>query len=402
MIALEDINKSYYRLKPFIAKTPLSIASSFKDFNSADIYLKKENLQLTGSFKIRGAFNRISQINKTKSNGVLAVSAGNHAQGVAYAAKHFNIDAVIFMPTATPLLKINGTKNLGAKVILEGDNYDEAYAAGLQYAKSNNLTLVHPFADDEVIAGQGSLAIETFQQKEDLSHIIVPIGGGGLISGVAFTTKCYFPDIKVIGVTASGAPAMRNSFIKKKIINSKSVKTIADGIAVRDVSGLTFNYITKFVDDIVEVNDEEIANAILYMIEKEKLVVEGAGVVGVAAVLHEKIKLKAKDKVSIVLSGGNIDVSTISVIIEKGLLKSFRKMKLNITLIDKPGSLQNLSNIFTQLSANIVQIDYNRVSRSVNYGDAQVNVTLETKGESHQMIIKEKLIEHNIKFVQEE
>ncbi|MGE4295101.1 MAG: threonine ammonia-lyase [Campylobacterales bacterium] len=392
MIALDDVRAAAQRLKGVIAETPFAYGPFLSAQSGVEVFLKKENLQNTGSFKIRGAFNRIAMLEGAdRQKGVIAASAGNHAQGVAFSAAHFGVKSYIVMPEATPLLKVNGAKNLGANVILHGANYDEAYAYALEYAKAHDLTFIHPFADHGVIAGQGTLALEMLESVPDLDALVVPVGGGGLISGVAVAAKAINPRIRIIGVTASGAPAMRNSWLSKQAQDSLSVRTIADGIAVRDTSPLTLAYLLACVDDVVEVDDEEIANAILFLIEKQKLVVEGAGAVGVAALMHDRLKLPKGSKVGLLLSGGNIDVTMLAVIIEKGLIKSSRKMKLIVTLIDKPGSLQKLSSVLTDVSANIVHIDFDRTARSLDYGDAYVSVSLETKGLEHQEQIRARL-----------
>ena len=402
MITLDDVKAAQERLKGVIKHTSFSYAPHLSRQAGAEVYIKKENLQNTGAFKIRGAFNKISTLtDEEKARGVIAASAGNHAQGVAFSAAHYGIKAFIVMPEATPLLKVNGTKALGAEVILHGNSYDEAYAYAQKYAAENNLTFIHPFTDEQVIAGQGTLALEMLEEVEDLDVLLVPIGGGGLISGIAVAAKSINPNIKVIGVTAAGAPAMRNSFLAKKPQDSLGVKTIADGIAVRDTAIETYKYIVEFVDDIIAVDDEEIANAILFLIERQKLVVEGAGAVGVAAILHDLVAFAQGQKVGVVLSGGNIDVTMISLIIEKGLQKSFRKMSLTVTLIDKPGSLTRLSEIFEERRANIVQIAYDRTSHLLEFGDANVSVSLETKGAEHQQEIRDALKAHGFKFTEE-
>jgi len=361
--------------------------------------LKKENLQLTGAYKIRGAYNKISSLSESeRSRGVIAASAGNHAQGVAYSAKVFGIPATIIMPEATPLMKVENTKNLGANVILKGANYDEAYEFALSFAKENGLTFIHPFADDMVIAGQGTIALEILESCSELDYIVVPIGGGGLISGIGSVIKRLSPKTKVIGVVASGADAMKLSFEAKRAIDSLSVRTIADGIAVRDVNEKNLKYILEVVDEIVEVDDEEIANAILYLLEKQKLIVEGGGAVSVAAILHEKFLYKKDSNIACILSGGNIDVQMLSVIIEKGLIKSYKKLKLVVTLVDKPGSLMKLTEILDRLDANITQIDYDRISTTLSFGDANVTLSLETKNKEHQKEIKQALVEADYIF----
>jgi threonine dehydratase len=388
MINIQDIREAKQRLSGIVRNTPVAYAPILSKTSGADIYLKKENLQLTGSFKIRGAFNKISKLKKAqRDRGVVAASAGNHAQGLAFSAKHFKCDATIVMPEATPLLKVNGVKSYGANVVLHGANFDEAYKYANDLSIKDNKTFVHPFADDDVIAGQGTLALEILDEIEDIDVIIISIGGGGLISGMATAIRAIKPNIKIIGVVSSGANAMKNSFEAKKQLNSTSVKTIADGIAVRDVTPRMLDYVLDLVDDIIEVDDTEIAAAILFLLEQHKLVVEGAGAVGVAAVMHDKIDIKDK-KVVLPLSGGNIDVTMLAQIIQKGLVKSSRKMKLIVTLIDKPGSLKILTTIFEKVSANIVQIDYDRNSVSLDFGEANVTIALETKGDEHQMNIR--------------
>jgi len=288
MIALSEIVQAKRRISKVINKTPFAYAPLLSESVGTKVYLKKENLQLTGAYKIRGAYNKIASLSdEERSQGVVAASAGNHAQGVGYSAREFGIKATIIMPEATPLLKVTGTKDLGAEVILHGDNYDEAYAYAVEYAKDNNLIFIHPFEDETVIAGQGTVALEMLDVVNDLDFIVVPIGGGGLISGVASAIKQLDPKIKIIGVTACGAPAVYDSFKAKKAINSSSVRTIADGIAVRDVSENNFKHILECVDEVVQVDDEEIANAILFLLERQKLVVEGGGAASVAAIMHK-------------------------------------------------------------------------------------------------------------------
>ncbi len=389
---IEKIYQARERIKGIISDTPFSYAPHLSDLSGCEVFLKKENLQITGAFKIRGAYNKIASLSdKERACGVVAASAGNHAQGVALSAREFGIKAIIVMPDSTPLTKINGVKHYGAEVVLHGSNYDEAYAYALELSQKNSATFVHPFEDEEVIAGQGTVALDILDVCKDLDAVIVPVGGGGLISGMATAIKSINPNIEVIGVSASGAPALKESFEKKKPICSKSVRTIADGIAVRDTSEITLEYMLKNVDRFISVDDSEIANAILFLLEKQKLVVEGAGSVGIAALMHEKLTHLKGKKVAIVLSGGNVDVTLLSVIIEKGLLKSGRKMKVTVTLVDKPGSLMRFTQILEELNANIVHISYDRTSISLDYGDANVTVHMETKGEKHQKIIKDTL-----------
>jgi len=402
MLDLNSIKKAYERVSGVVHRTPFSYAPILSQMSGYEVYLKKENLQRTGAFKLRGAFNKIaSLVESGEKGGVVAASAGNHAQGVAFSAKHFGLDATIVMPESTPLTKVLGVKEFGATVILHGSNYDEAYAYAVTFAKKNNYNFVHPFTDEEVMAGQGTVAIEMFEEVEDLDAIVVPVGGGGLISGISVASKVTHPQTKIIAVSAQGAPAMKNSFEAKRALDTLSVRTIADGIAVRDTSSITLEYILKNVDVFESVCEDEIASAILFLLEKQKVLVEGAGAVGVAALIHGKIDLPKGSKVAIVLSGGNIDVTMLSLIIEKGLMKSARKMKLLVTLIDKPGALQAFTQILTDVGANIVQIGYDRTSTDLEFGDAHVTVALETKGVEHQVQIREKLKEGGFSFKEE-
>ncbi len=398
MINLENIKKAKETINNIAHKTPMSLAPILSKKYNCNIYLKKENLQLTGSFKLRGAFNKIANIQDEKRKlGVVAASAGNHAQGVAFSASYFKIEATIFMPEATPLTKVSGVKYYGATVILKGANYDEAYAAAKEFAEKNNKTFVHPFADDEVICGQGTIGLEILEEIKQPDIIIIPIGGGGLISGIATAVKNLSANTKIIGVVSSGARAMKESFEAKTPIDSISVKTIADGIAVRDTTPKMLDHVLELVDDIIEVNDTEIANAILFLLERHKLVVEGAGAVGIAAIMHKKIDVSQKTVV-LPISGGNIDVTMLSLIIEKGLVKSNRKMNMKVTLIDKPGSLMRFTEILKECDANIVQIDYDRNSVKLDFGEANVTVALETKGKEHQDLIRKKLTKNGYRF----
>ncbi|EAK9945834.1 threonine ammonia-lyase [Campylobacter lari] len=399
MVELNKIYQAKQKIADFVLKTPFVYSSFLSEFLETNVFLKCENLQKTGAYKIRGAYNTIANLTKEqKQAGVIAASAGNHAQGVAISAKKFGIEAVIVMPEATPLLKVSATKNLGAKVILKGDNFDEAYAYALNYAKEHHLNFIHPFENESIIAGQGTLMLEMLDEISDLDMILAPVGGGGLISGVASAAKQINPTIKVIGVSAKGAPAMYESFKSKKIINSKAVRTIADGIAVRDVNKINFDIILECVDDFIQVDDEEIANAVLYLLEKHKITVEGAGASAVAALLHKKIDLKNHKKIGVILSGGNIDVQMLNIIIEKGLFKAFRKMLINVTLVDKPGALSALSDAIKEAQANIVKIDYDRFSTKLDYGDAMISITLETKGKEHQELVRKILYDKGFNF----
>ena len=402
MLDLKSIEKAYERVSDVVHRTPFTYAPILSQLSGYEVYLKKENLQRTGAFKLRGAFNKIaSLIEAGDRRGVVAASAGNHAQGVAFSAKYFDIDATIIMPESTPLTKVMGVKEFGANVILHGSNYDEAYAYAVTFGEENNYAFVHPFTDDEVMSGQGTVTLEIFDEMDDLDAMVIPVGGGGLISGMSVASKALNPECKVIGISSAGAPAMKNSYDAKTAIDTTSVRTIADGIAVRDTSPITLEYILNNVDMFETVGEDEIASAILFLLEKQKVLVEGAGAVGVAALLHGKIDLPKGSKIAVVLSGGNIDVTMLSLIIEKGLMKSARKMKLQVTLIDKPGALQSFTEILTNIGANIVQIGYDRTSIDLEFGDAHVSVSLETKGVEHQAEIREQLKEGGFSFKEE-
>lgn len=399
MLDLKTIKEAQERLQGVAYNTPFSYAPILSEMSGYEVYLKKENLQHTGAFKLRGAFNKIATlIEEGQKGGVVAASAGNHAQGVAFAASHFEIDATIVMPDSTPMNKIQGVERFGAKVILKGTNYDEAYAYAIEYTKEHQLAFVHPFTDDEVMSGQGTVALEMLEAEEDLEAIVVCVGGGGLIAGMGVATKSLSPRTKVIGVAAAGAPAMKQSYDKKDTVCSLSVKTIADGIAVRDASPITLEHILNTVDAFELVCEDEIAAAILFLLEKQKVLVEGAGAVGVAALMHGKIDLPKGSKVGVVLSGGNIDVTMLSLIIEKGLVKSSRKMKLAVVMVDKPGSLMNFTEILSKVGANIVHIGYDRTSVDLAFGDATVSVFLETKSFEHQEEVRVLLKENGFKF----
>lgn len=401
MVLLNKIIQAKRTISGFVDKTPFAFSSKLSTLSGAKIYLKEENLQRTGAYKIRGAYNKIANLSDDeRKKGVVAASAGNHAQGVAISAREFGIKAVIVMPESTPLLKVANTRALGAEILLKGDNFDEAYEFAINYAKEHSMSFIHPFNDEFVMAGQGTIGLEMLDEVADLDIVIIPVGGGGLASGISSCVKQVNPDIKVVCVGAKGAPAMFESFKAKKSINSKSVRTIADGIAVRDASETTLANIIECVDEFVQVDDEEIANAILFLLESQKIVVEGAGAAGVAALMHGKIKHKKDAKIGIVLSGGNIDVQMLSIIIEKGLIKSARKMIIQVTLIDKPGALLALTDTLKTANANIVKIDYDRFSTELEYGDASIIITLETKGKDHQELVATLLNQNGFEFKQ--
>ena len=347
------------------------------------IYLKPENLQITGSFKVRGACFKISQLTEEeKAKGVVACSAGNHAQGVALAATTHGIKSLICLPDNAPISKIEATKWYGADVCLVEGVYDDAYQKALKLRDEKGYTFVHPFDDEDVIAGQGTIGLELLEQLPDLDAVIVPIGGGGLISGVAFAIKHLNPNIKIYGVQASGAPSMLNSIEHDKIERMGFVRTIADGIAVKEPGEHTFEYCRQYVDEIVTVNDDEISTAILALIEQHKLIAEGAGAVAVAAAMFNKVPIKGKKAICLV-SGGNIDVTILSRVIGRGLQKSGRSYTMTIELVDKPGQLQHVSEIIASTGANVVSVHHERVSHTADINGCYLRLEMETRNQDH-------------------
>jgi len=357
------------------------------------VHLKLENLQRTGSFKERGALNKILTLSDhDKKRGVIAASAGNHAQGVAYHAHQNGIAAKIVMPVMTPLVKVNATRGYGAHVVLHGDGYDEAYEHARSLAESEQLAFIHPFDDPTVISGQGSLGLELLEQIPDLEAVVVPIGGGGLISGIACAVKESKPEVRVVGVQAARMPSMLEALKVHQPTTIASNPTIADGIAVRRAGERTVQLIEKYVDDVVAVEEEEIASGILTLLEREKMLAEGAGAAAVAALLHRKAKLKKKKTVALVC-GGNIDVTLLSRIIQRGLVKDARLVRLQIHLSDRPGSLHQLTKIIAAHHANIVELQFDRAYYGVSLGDTLIDVTLETRGKDQIQRILEALTE---------
>ena len=346
MVTLDKVYHAAFVLKEAARKTDLIAAPDLCP--GTNVYLKTENLQVTGSFKLRGAYYKISQLSEEdKARGIIACSAGNHAQGVALAATKNGIPSTICMPDGAPISKVENTKKLGAKVCLVKGAYDDAYEYALKLQQETGATFIHPFDDDEVIAGQGTIGLEILDQLEDVDAVIVPVGGGGLISGVAFAIKSLKPTCKVYGVQAAGAPSMANSLHEHHQITLDTVSTFADGIAVKHPGDTTYQMVEKYVDDVVTVSEDEIAAAILALIEKQKLIAEGAGAVSVAAAMFHKLPLEGK-KVVCLISGGNIDVNILSRVITRGLVMSGRNANLMIALEDKPGQLQGVSEIVSR------------------------------------------------------
>lgn len=358
-----------------------------------NVYLKSENLQLTGSFKLRGAYYKISKLTpEQKAKGVIACSAGNHAQGVALASRENNIKATIFIPSTAPISKVEATRAYGADIRLIDGVYDDAYQEAVKFQKETGGIFIHPFDDEDVIAGQGTVALEILEQLNDVDAIIVPIGGGGLISGIASTIKQIKPTCKVYGVQAKRADSMYESMKNHQRIESKTVNTFADGTAVKLPGELTFSCCEKYVDEIFTVEEDEIASAILTLIEKEKMIAEGAGALPVAATIFNKIPLKGKNIVCVV-SGGNIDVNILSRVINRALLKTGRISNLTIELLDKPGQLKDVSTIIAHLGANVIRVRHNQGGEGTDINDCYLKISMETRDFEHFNQIKNALIE---------
>lgn len=380
---LEQIEKAAKRLEKTIHHTHIEKSKTFSALAGADIYLKYENQQKTGSFKIRGASNKIAAlVERGEAKAVVASSAGNHAQGVAYAAHVHKIPATIVMPKAAPIAKVQATEGYGAKVVLHGDCYDDAYNKALEICKEEGATFLHPFDDDEVIAGQGTIGFEILRDLPLVDMVIVPAGGGGLLAGVAACIKQINPRVKVIGVQAEGADAISRSFCEKKNISLDYVSTIADGIAVKTPGTRTMELINRYADDVVTVSDAEISAAILLLMERTKQIVEPAGATPLAAVLNGKVDIAGK-KVVCVLSGGNIDVSFVHRIIEIGLAARQRKLKFKTTLPDVPGSLVMLAKTLSTANANIVAVQYDRFDANLNPNEVIIHITCDVGGKEH-------------------
>ncbi len=396
MLTLDKVYHAAYVLKDVVRETAL-IQSKLNP--EAEVYLKTENLQVTGSFKVRGAGYMISQLTEEeKARGVIACSAGNHAQGVALAASKYGIKATICLPDGAPISKVEATKSYGAEVVMVKGVYDDAYKRALELRDEMGYTFVHPFNDDNVIAGQGTIALEILNELDSIDAIVVPIGGGGLISGIAYVVKHLAPHVKVYGVQSAGAPSMFNSVRDGKIERLSSVSTIADGIAVKEPGDNTFALCSKYVDEIVTVNEDEISSAILGLIEQHKMIAEGAGAVSAAAVMFNKVPVKGK-KVVCVISGGNIDVTILSRVIERGLLTSGRTCNLCIELMDKPGQLMEVSRIIAALGANVISVHHERASETKDINGCYLRLVLETKNYEHIESITKALSEAGFRIV---
>jgi threonine dehydratase len=383
MIQLSDIHSALNRIRADIRVSPCTHSETFSGLTQNSIFLKLDNQQRTGAFKERGALNKLLTLTgEERAHGVIAASAGNHAQGVSYHAGRHGIRARIVMPLPTPLTKVSATRAYGADVVLYGANYDEAYGKAIELSEQDHLTLIHAFDDDAVIAGQGTLGLEILAQHPDIEVIVSPIGGGGLIGGIACAVKETNSKVKVYGVQPSRLPSMKAAVAQGKPVTLESAKTIADGIAVRRAGERTLPLVQKYVDDIVTVEEEEIANAILLLLEREKTLAEGAGAAAIAAVLNRKLPLRDK-RVAVLVCGGNIDVTLLSRIIERGLVKDGRLVRLRVHLPDYPGALHRLTGILADHRANIVETSYDRAYHGVNLGDTAIDVTMETRGPEH-------------------
>ena len=397
MLTLDKIYHASHVLKNVVRETKLVEAPKINP--ECEVYLKPECLQLTGSFKLRGSGYMISQLSdEEKAHGVIACSAGNHAQGVALAATKYGIKSLICLPDGAPISKVEATKNYGAEVCMVKGVYDDAYAKAIELRDKCGYTFVHPFDDINVIAGQGTIGLEIMEEMSDVDAIVVPIGGGGLISGVAFAAKKLNPKIKVYGVQAAGAPSMYNSIKEGKIIKLDSVNTIADGIKVLEPGEYTFKLVSEYVDEIVTVTEDEISSAILALIEQQKMIAEGAGAVSVAAVMFNKLPVKGK-KVVCVVSGGNIDVTILSRVIKRGLMNTGRSASLCIELMDKPGQLEMVGKIIADCGGNVISVHHERASEIADINGCYLRLVLETKNFDHIAMIEKALKDNGFKLV---
>ena len=379
----KDVEKAAARLQGQIHNVKVTSSRTFSEMSSCQLFLKCENRQKTGSFKVRGAFNKLAKLKEEgKTSEVIASSAGNHAQGVSYAASKLGMHATIVMPKSTPIAKVLATKGYGADVVLAGDNYDECYQEALRLQEEKGATFIHPFDDEDVIAGQGTIAYEICHDLPNVDMIVVPAGGGGLLSGISFYAKQINPRIKIVGVQAEGANAIVQSFQKQKHCSTKYVNTIADGIAVMNPGKTTVQLIQENVDEMVSVSDSEIAATILLLLEREKQVVEPAGAASLAAVLNGKIDVAGK-RVVCVLSGGNIDVSFIHKVVEKGLVSRGRNMKFKTLMLDVPGALEHFTHILCEQNANIIEIQYDRIQADLNLNETILHLAVEVSSKEH-------------------
>ena len=388
-VSCDDISLAQKTLEPILHKTGLIESQFFSREYGNRVFLKPENFQVTGSFKIRGAYYKISKLSEEeKSRGVIAASAGNHAQGVGYAAQMLGVKATIVMPETTPIIKVEATKKFGVQVVLHGDTYDDACRKARELEEENGYVFVHPFDDIDVMLGQGTVALEVLKELEDVDKILVPIGGGGLISGIAMAAKMLKPGIKIIGVEPEGACCIARSLDENKVTELKKVDTMADGVAVKKPGDLTFEVIKEFMDEVVTVSDSDILEAILLLMERHKMITEGAGALSVAGLK----KLASEDKnVVCVISGGNIDISTISAIINRALVARGRQFCFTVNLPDKPGELLNVAKILADLRANVIKLEHNQSKVMDRFKLVQLEITVETNGHDHVRQIQKEL-----------
>ena len=381
MTKLEAFIKAKEKLSKVLLETHLIYSPIFSKESGNKVFIKPENLQKTGSFKIRGAYNKISNLTDAeKKRGVIASSAGNHAQGVAYGAKESGIKAVIVMPKSTPLIKVESTKQYGAEVILHGDVYDDAFKKAKELEEKEGYVFVHPFNDEDVLDGQGTIALEILEELPETDIILVPIGGGGLISGIACAAKIIKPDIKIIGVEPEGAASAYEAIKQNKVVELKEANTIADGTAVKKIGDLNFEYIKKYVDEIITVSDYELMEAFLLLVEKHKIIAENSGILSIAAT--KKLKEKNKKVVS-VISGGNIDVLMISSMINKGLIRRDRIFNFTVSIPDKPGELAKIVDLIAEQGANVIKLEHNQFKNLSRFKDIELQITVETNGSEH-------------------
>lgn len=381
MAKIQDFITAKEKLSKVLLKTSLIQSPIFSKEAGNEVYIKPENLQKTGSFKIRGAYNKITNLSdEEKKKGVIASSAGNHAQGVAYGAKESGIKAVIVMPKSTPLIKVESTKQYGAEVVLHGDVYDDAFKKAKELEEKEGYIFVHPFDDEDVIYGQGTIALEILEELPETDIILVPIGGGGLISGIACAAKILKPEIKIIGVEPDGAASAYEAIKEDKVVELKEANTIADGTAVKKIGNTTFEYIKKYVDEIITVSDYELMEAFLLLVEKHKIIAENSGILSLAAL--KKLKEKNKKVVSVV-SGGNIDVLMISSMINKGLIRRDRIFNFSVNIPDKPGELAKVVDLIAQQGANVVKLEHNQFKNLSRFKDIELQITVETNGSEH-------------------
>jgi threonine dehydratase len=383
VVTLKDVQAARERVRDALYLSPCARTETLSRVTRTQAFLKLDNLQMTGAYKERGALNKLLTLGAPeRARGLIAASAGNHAQAVAYHAGRLGVQATIVMPETTPIMKVANTRGHGARVVLWGSNYDEAYSEARRMEREEGLTFVHPFDDEVIIAGQGTLGLEVMEQVPELDAVLVPVGGGGLVSGVAVAVKALSPRVKVIGVEAEVIPCMEAALEAGELVTLEAASTLADGIAVKRAGEITFEHVQALVDEVVTVTEEEIASAILYLLEKEKTVVEGAGAVGVAALMHHKLPRLEGKRVCSVISGGNIDVNVVARVIERGLVKDGRLVRINIRLLDKPGQLTIVSGIISGLRANVIEVHHSRAF-SEKFGDTTLLLTLETRGPEH-------------------